>query len=398
MMNVRFFIARRLSYKSKVVTAAIAVSFLVVIIAVAVSSGFRNEIRNGLSEMTGDVMLTMADMNYTDESSPVSVNQSYIPYVEQLDGVRSVEPVISRAGIVKHAEQIYGVMVKGVADGAERTAGTSLSDTLTLAVSIPSSLAEISGLSVGDRMLTYFIGDKVKVRQFNVADIYEPLVRTDDRFLVYADISDMRRLNGWSEEEASMFEVALEDEYKDDAVMQKVAADISDVIYDTASEDDDLLMAISSVENFPQVFEWLALIDFNVLFVLILMIAVAGVNMITGLLIMLFENISTIGLLKSLGMRNIDIINVFLTRAAGTIMKGMLIGNLIAVVFCVIQGTTHLIPLDPVNYFVSYVPVHMDIMSVLLADLVAFVSIMLLLALPSLFVLRVDPARTVKMD
>ena len=380
------------------VTAAIAVSFLVVIIAVAVSSGFRHEIRDGLSEMTGDVLLTRSDINYVDESSPVDVNQSYIPYVRDVEGVKSVEPVICRAGIVKHSEQIYGVLVKGVEGGVSSAGVSDVPDTLGLAVSVPSSLAETAGLKVGDRMLTYFIGDKVKVRSFNIAGIHEPLVRTDDRFLVYADIDDMRRLNGWTLEQTSMFEVVLEDEYKDDVAMQTVTCEISDVLYQKASEDDEVLMAVSSVERYPQVFEWLALIDFNVVFVLILMIAVAGVNMITGLLIMLFENISTIGLLKSLGMRNLEIVNVFLTRAAGTILKGMLIGNVLALAFCLVQGATHFIPLDPVNYFVSYVPVHIDWMSVLSADILAFVSIMLLLMLPSLFVLRVDPARTVKMD
>ena len=128
------------------------------------------------------------------------------------------------------------------------------------------------------------------------------------------------------------------------------------------------------------------------------MIAVAGVNMITGLLIMLFENISTIGLLKSLGMRNKQIMNVFMTRAAGTVLKGMLIGNLAAFALCYIQDLTHIIKLDPVNYFVSHVPVHLDLMDVVAADAIAFISIIVLMMLPSLFVLRVDPSKTIKMD
>ena len=212
------------------------------------------------------------------------------------------------------------------------------------------------------------------------------------------DISDMRRLNGWTDDQTSMFEVMLEDDYKDEESMQAASDRISDVIYEHLSDDDDLLMAVSSVQRFPNVFEWLSLIDFNVVFVLILMIAVAGVNMITGLLIMLFENISTIGLLKALGMRNLDIINVFITRAAATVLKGMLIGNALAIVFCLVQGATHFIPLDPENYFVSYVPVHLDLISVLFADAVAFVAIMILQILPSMFVLRVDPVKTIKMD
>ena len=396
-MSVRFFIARRLRFKGRVVTAAVAVSFLVVIIAVAVSSGFRHEIRDGLSDMMGDVQLTMADINYMDESSPVNAMQSYLPYVEDMPGVERVSPVIYRAGIAKQSEDIYGVMLKGV-EGGVRSRGADVSDTLSLAVSIPSPLAESAGLKVGDRLLTYFIGEKVKVRQFNVADIYEPLVRTDDRHLVYADIKDMQRLNGWSDGQVSMLEVSLDEGYKDPARMLAVTDQMSEVIIDNLSWDDDLLRPVSSVERFPQIFEWVELIDFNVVFVLILMIAVAGVNMITGLLIMLFENISTIGLLKSLGMRNVEIMNVFITRAAGTVFKGMLIGNIIAFALCFLQNMTHIISLDPVNYFVSYVPIHLDVLEILKADFVAFVAIIVLLVLPSLFVLRVDPSKTVKMD
>lgn len=396
-MSVRFFIARRLRFKGRVVTAAVAVSFLVVIIAVAVSSGFRHEIRDGLSDMMGDVQLTMADINYMDESSPVNAMQSYLPYVEDMPGVERVSPVIYRAGIAKKSEDIYGVMLKGV-EGGVRSRGADVSDTLSLAVSIPSPLAESAGLKVGDRLLTYFIGEKVKVRQFNVADIYEPLVRTDDRHLVYADIKDMQRLNGWSDGQASMLEVSLDEGHKDPARMLAVTDQMSEVIIDNLSWDDDLLRPVSSVERFPQIFEWVELIDFNVVFVLILMIAVAGVNMITGLLIMLFENISTIGLLKSLGMRNVEIMNVFITRAAGTVFKGMLIGNIIAFALCFLQNMTHIISLDPVNYFVSYVPIHLDVLEILKADFVAFVAIIVLLVLPSLFVLRVDPSKTVKMD
>ena len=397
-MNLRFIIARRLSHKGRVVTAAVSVSFLVVIIAVAVSSGFRYEIRDGLSELTGDVQLTMADMNYLDESSPVSISQSYLPHVEQIKGVRSVDPVIYRAGIVKHEGDIYGVMIKGVEGGVTSVTGTAVPDSVALSVAIPASLAESAGLTVGNRLLTYFVGEKVKVRQFNIVDVYEPIVRTDDRFLVYASIEDMQRLNGWSEDQTSMFEVTLEDEYKDEFMMQEVSCNISDAVHVYRSEDDDRLIAVSSVDRFPQIFEWLALIDFNVVFVLVLMIAVAGVNMITGLLILLFENISTIGLLKALGMNNREIMNVFLTRAAGTVLKGMFIGNVIAFALCFIQQMTHVLTLDPVNYFVSYVPVHLNVSDILTADIIAFISIMLLLVLPSLFVLKIDPSRTIKMD
>ena len=398
MDKASFFIARKLRHKGRVVTAAVAISFLVVIIAVAVSGGFRHEIRRGISEMTGDVQLTKSDMNYLDESSPVSTDQTYLPAVEQVEGVSEVQPVIYRAGIVKQSDEIYGVMLKGVEGGVRSISDSEIPDSVALAVAVPSTLADVAGLKIGDRLLTYFVGEKTKVRQFNVVEIYEPLVRTDSRHLIYADIQDMQRLNGWSADQASMFEITLSEDIIDENSMLAVSDQIFEVVYDNKSEEDELLLPVSAVERFSQIFEWVALIDFNVVFVLILMIAVAGVNMITGLLIMLFENISTIGLLKSLGMRNASIINVFMSRAAATVLKGMLIGNLIAFALCFIQSTTHLIHLDPANYFVSYVPIHLDVTTVIFADFIAFVSIMILLILPSLFVLRVDPSKTIKMD
>ena len=155
-------------------------------------------------------------------------------------------------------------------------------------------------------------------------------------------------------------------------------------------------MATSSVSRYPQLFNWLALIDFNVGFILLLMTIVAGFNMISGLLIMLFENISTIGLLKSLGMTDRAIAKVFLSSSAILVGKGMAIGNALALLFCFIQKTTHMISLNPENYYVSSVPVNVDILSVLAADVLSFVVIMLLLLIPCLFISKVDPAQTVR--
>ena len=395
-MDVSLFIASRLRFKEKVVLSCITVSFLIVIIAVAVSSGFRTEIRNGVSRVTGDVQLALPRLNYLEESSPVNASPTYIDKVLDVDGVESVQPVVYRAGIVKDDSDIFGVMVKGVTDASAEAAGIVLPDSVKLGVSIPSAFAELSGLSVGDRMLAYFIGDRVKVRQFNVAAIYESLVETDGRYLVYADIDDMRRLNGWDDGQASMLEVMLKDGYRDEQTIEAVSDQIGFVMKAYATEDDDVLVSMSSVSRFPQLFDWLGLIDFNVFFILLLMTIVAGFNMISGLLIMLFENISTIGLLKSLGMTDRSIAEVFLASSAVLVLKGMVLGNALAFLFCFIQDKTHILRLDPENYFVSFVPVHIDFGTVFLADAAVFAAIMLLLLIPSLFISRVDPAETVR--
>lgn len=372
---------------------SIAVSYLVMIVAVAVSSGFRSEIRTGLSSVTGDVRLTPPDLNVFDENRPIEGPPAYLPYVEAVDGVDEVIPVIYRAGIVKNDDSIHGVIFKGI----PKEMLADVHDTLALGVSIPRRLAEISGLEVGDRMLSYFVGKTVKARQFNVAAIHDAIVELDQNLVVHASLSDMQRLNAWSEDEVSCFEILLEPGYGDEADIAYACAEIGTTVNAYSDDDEETVIATSSIDSYPQLFDWLNLIDFNVFLVLLLMTVVAGFNMISGLLIMLFENISTIGLLKSLGMTDKAISKVFLSSSSVLVLKGMAWGNGLAFLFCLIQGATHILKLNPENYFVSFVPVSPDLGMILLADAASFIGIMLLLLIPCMFISKVDPAETVRM-
>lgn len=386
-MDASLFISGKLRFKGRIAMTCIAVSFLVMIIAVSVSSGYRHEIRAGLSSVSGDVQITVPDMNILDEGRPIEADPAYLPYLERVEAVDEVVPVVYRAGIVKHEDAMHGVLLKGI---------PSVSDTMSLGVSIPSALAEQAGLKVGDRMLTYFVGERLKVRQFNVTSIYRSLMETDSRHIVYASLSDLQRLNGWEEDEASVLEVHLEPKYRTEDAIRDASQEIGFIINSYSSDDEETVIATSSVSRFPQLFGWLDLIDFNVLFILLLMTVVAGFNMISGLLIMLFEHISTIGLLKALGMTDRAIAKIFLSSSAVLTGKGMLLGNVLAIVFCIIQKTTHVLKLDPENYYVSFVPVNLDLGLVLTADIVSFAVIMLLLLIPCLFISKVDPADTVR--
>lgn len=380
------FIASRLKFRRRIVTISVAVSYFVMIIAMAVSSGFRCEVRNALSLLGGDIQLCPANLNFLDEARPVDAAPSYLPLLEEVDGVESVEPVVYRAGIVKLGDNIQGVMVKGVPS----------SDSTSLSVSIPRRLSEIGGIGVGDKMLTYFVGEKVKVRNFTVASIYDPAVEAEDRLVVYADMKDMQRLNGWSSDQASLLEIRMKPRYRDEANIEAATQEVGFIAYAHATDEMGDVFASSTPSRYPQLFDWLDLLDFNVLFVLVLMMLVAGFNMISGLLITLFENISTIGVFKAMGMTHGSIAKVFLVSSASTVLKGMLVGNAVAVVFCLLQDWLHLLKLDPVNYFVSFVPVEMDIVSILSVDLISFALIMLLLLVPCSFISRIDPADIVR--
>lgn len=387
-MNAESFIARRLRLKGRIATVCITISFLVMIIAVAVSSGFRAEIKNGLSDLSGDIQILPYDLNLVNEETPVSSSSSYFPYLDSLKGISEIRPVVYRAGMVKSDGNIHGVLIKGV----EGLAASY--DSTALPVCVPARLKRMMNLEVGDKMLTYFVSDKVKARTFRIAGTYDALVETDDRLVVYADLADMQRLNGWSEDQASAFELICSD--KDEAAIDSLAAEVGYLTYAHSSEDDQSVVVRSTISQYPQLFDWLDLIDFNVLTVLLLMTVVAGFNMISGLLIMLFENISTIGLLKSLGMRDASIAKTFLRSSSTLVLKGMAIGNALALTFCMIQDKTHILKLSPENYYVDHVPVSVDLLSIFMADAASYIVIMLLLLIPAMFISKVDPAQTMR--
>lgn len=385
-MDSSLFIASRLRIKGKIAITCIAVSFLVMIIAVSVSSGYRHELRSSLSQVSGDVLLSAPDLNIMSDARPIDFSDSCFSYVRSSKSVGEILPVVWRAGIVKQGDGMHGVVVKGIP--------ASANDTVPLGVSISRKLASASGLKTGDRMLTYFIGDDMKVRQFNIIDVHDALVETDDKFVIYASLADMQRLNGWNADQVSAVEVHLLDNIDNEEEIRSATQEIGSIVSLYCESDD--IVATSSVSRYPQLFSWLSLIEFNVGIILLLMTIVAGFNMISGLLIMLFENISTIGLLKSLGMTDKAISKVFLISSARLTGMGMLIGNVLAIAFCLVQGTTHLLRLNPENYYVSFVPVKVDFLMILMADAVSFTVIMVLLLIPCLFISKVDPAQTVR--
>jgi len=357
------------------------------IVAVAVSSGFRQSVRDGVAAMVGDIRIQPQDRSAGEEYTFMARRLPSEAEILSVPGVRAIRPAVIRSGIVKDGDVIHGVLVKGV----ERPDSS-------LSVSIPERLARITGLGVGDNLTTYFIGDRVRVRKFRITAVHRDLVEMDDNLLVYANIEDLQRLNGWDRDQVSCLEVEAESRFRSRERLADVAAGVGFCLLESGTEEEEDLYVSPSTQAYPQVFDWLELLDFNVVTILILMTIVAGFNMISGLLILLLRNISTIGTLKTLGMENKAVGGVFVRVGAGVVLKGMLIGNALALLFCLVQGTTHLIPLDPANYFVSWVPVHIDLGWVLAADLLAFLAILAMLWLPARYVSKIDPAVTVKAE
>ena len=383
-MDASRFIARKLHFKGKIAVVSIAISFLVMILAVSISAGFRREIHQGIRHICGDVQLMPLDMNVLNEGEPIPAHPSYRDKIDSLPAVRSITPVIWRSGIVKDGQSISGVLFKGIPAG----------DTLALQCSIPRQLSRELNLGVGDALTAYFVGERVKVRKFTVREVYDGILDGTGNQVVYVRDTDLRRLSQWEEEDCSSLEIELNISNRAD--LERVALEVGEIALLYMSDEDDTLVAQSCVARYPQLFDWLDLLDFNVWVILILMTIVAGFNMVSGLLILLFRSISTIGTLKSLGMTDRAIAKVFLRVSSRLVLIGMAAGNGLALLFCWIQGTWHLLKLNPVNYFVSWVPVHVNLPLVLLADLAAYGAIMLILLVPTLFIARVDPAKTVR--
>ena len=365
---------------------AIAISFLVIILSLVISSGFRKEMREGVSSLTGDIQLCSPAANMYDSEVSVNSEPAWLDAILAHKAVEKITPAIYRTGIVQSGEDLQGVLFKAV----------PTQDTIPLLVSIPRSLARTLRLGPGDRLRSYFVGERLQVRNFTVKDVYEGITDASGSPVVLASFEDLRRVNGWEEGRASALEITLHDRFRSKQKEKLTAVELAGTAYGFSKDEDDPLLAVAAVDKYYNIFDWLVLIDFNVGVILLLMVLVAGFNMISGLLILLFRNIATIGTLKALGMSDRGIAGVFLRVSARVVLKGLLIGNAAALLFALVQHLTHFVHLNPDNYFLSFVPVSVNLPQILAVDVLAFGAIMLMMLLPSLFIARVDPADTVR--
>ena len=212
--------------------------------------------------------------------------------------------------------------------------------------------------------------------------------------MAVADRRHVQRLNGWASDEVSSIEIRIDGNTSIEAMNDRV----EEVLFTSMQEDDRALFVTNVKKLYGHLFDWLSLLDFNVLMILLLMVAVAGFNMISAILIILFEKISTIGLFKALGMTSREVSRVFLLRAGTLVGKGMLWGNILGIGLCLIQKYTRIIKLDPVNYFVSAVPIRLSFGEILLLNLVAAFLIMAIISLSSRFISRISPDRTMRVE
>ncbi len=423
-MNFNLFIAGRIGKKSAsngrlsrisntIATVSVAISFMVMIVAIAIANGFREEIRGKASGFSGDITLTAPGVSIENHLYPTT-RPSYIGKLDSLEFIKSVNAVSYRSGLLKNGNEIQGIVVKGI-DGrydmeffrnhliegeipqftlhipSEET-GSANSAAPSNEIIISKRLANMLNYKVGDKAQAYFIGDDVRIRLFTIAGIFDARLEEIDKSLIIADAGHISKLNGWKDGEVSGYEVLLKKSYRDNTA--KVAAKLEEFLYNNTADNDPSLVPTTLQERYYILFDWLHLLDTNVYIILALMIAVAGFNMVSGLLIILFERISHIGLLKSLGMRNKDIASIFLYRASFIVLKGMAAGNLAAILFCLLESQYRFIKLNPTNYFVSFVPIEITPSTIIAIDIAAFITVMLILTIPCHIIGKISPSKT----
>ncbi len=409
-MDLNLFIAKKIGGNSAIACFSIAISITIMFVAIAISDGFKREIGQKAVGFSGEIVLTAPGQDITNDLYPIESALSYISDIKSIEQVKSVSGVAYKPGMAKTDESVHGLLFKGVDSTysldffAQHLVSGALPDFSEKGYSnqilISQRLSEMLGYKVGDKLLAYFIDDNVRVRRFEICGLYSIQLENMDQRLALIDIRHIRKLNGWGDTQSSCVEIALggDGTSVNNARRNEVASIIDNIVAQKSSDEDTPVVVKQISDVYGHLFDWLSLLDLNVLVVLILMVVVASFNMISGLLIILFKKISMIGLLKALGMRTKEICKVFIYRGGLIVLKGMAIGNICAMVICLVQKYFKVITLDPNNYFVNYIPIQISITTIILLNVAAFILMMLVLIVPVMFISKVSPDRTIKVN
>lgn len=414
-MNFPYFIAQRLikgrreetSFSRPINVIAIigiAMGLAVMILSVAILTGFKQEIREKVVSFGSHMQILNYDSNFSFETSPISDTQEFIPKIKKIPGIRHVQVFATKAGIIKTDEDIQGVVLKGIGSDFDWQYFSScmvdgtvfhVTDTgRTDKVIISKKISEMLRLKTGDSFVMHFIQDPPRMRKFTISGIYETSLEDFDKMYVFCDIGHIKRLNGWEDDQVSGFEIFIDDFDKLDEMTSAVRDEIGYKI----TEDDTKFKVVNIRTKYPQIFDWLNFQDVNVIIIIFLMLIVAGFNMISGLLILILEKTNMIGILKALGSEDKAIRRVFLYQAAYLIGKGLLWGNLIGIGLSFLQLKTGIITLDPSSYYLKTVPINLELTHILLLNAGTMVAIIIMLLVPSQLITRITPVKAIRYD
>lgn len=410
-MNVEYYIAARLAHGRKhrsrvrsmvsISVFGIALSLCVMIISVAVVTGFKKEITRKVIGFASEIQLVNLDTNQSFETAPVNRVQPFLDSLRLLPEVRHVQVFGVKAGFIRTVDQMQGVILKGVGSDYDwsffqralvegsvfNVSDTAVSNRILLSKQIASLLQ----VKTGDAVTMFFIQDPPRMRRFVVSGLYESGMGEFDKMFAVVDIAHIQRLNGWDASQVSGFEVSLRNYHR----LERDAAKVFDVV-SMGMAGGGLLKMVTMRDRYYYIFDWLGLLDMNVIIILGLMLLVAGFNMISGLLILILERTNMIGVLKSLGAPNRMVRKIFVWQAAIMTVKGLFWGNLVGIGVCLVQKYFEIIPLDQSSYFISTVPVNLSLGYLLIINAGTLAAVLLMLVIPSAVIARIKPEKSLK--
>ena len=414
-MNFELFLAKRIYFNQqqgkrttppavRIAMIGMALGLAVMILSVAIVIGFKKEVRNKVIGFGSHIQVTNLDNNTSYETQPIAVSDSLVMQLQADPNIKHVEAYATKPGILKTDSAFHGIVLKGVDEHFDWTffqkqmkAGEVfqvMPNQTTTDVIISAALSNKMGLKVGDSFLTYFVQENVRARKFKITGIYDTGFLDYDNIFVIADIKQVQRLNGWEPDQVTGLELFVNDYEALDATAEE--------LYMNLGEQEDRFgntYYARSIKNLnPMIFNWLEVLDINVVFILVLLIAVAGFTMISGLLIIILERTNMIGILKALGQDNESIRKVFLYVAFFLIGKGMLWGNAIGITLCLLQSYFKFITLDPSIYYLHAVPIDLNWLSLILLNVGTLSAAMLMILAPSYVITKISPAKSIRFE
>ncbi|MFL5765561.1 MAG: ABC transporter permease [Bacteroidia bacterium] len=383
----------------------IALGLAVMILALAVVTGFKDQIRGKLIGFNSHITVSIYDNNVSAEPKPISRSQKFLPLLRSDPDFTNVQVFATKNGIVKTKTENEGIVLKGIdTDYDWSFINKNLvegkpfvpSDTVSKSIVISKYLKDKLNLKLNDKMIIYFIVDRFdsagvvtrtefSAKEFYISGIYETGLEEVDKSLVLSDIRRIQKMNGWTPDQVAGFEIGIKDYKKID----ELGAKVDDLIGQE-------LIAQTIKQTNPAVFSWLDMMDSEVLVIITLLLVVSGFNMMSALLILILERTNMIGMLKAMGATNGSIQKIFLYNAMYLVGKGMLWGNLAGLAIAFIQQHFGIFKLDPETYYLTEVPIHVTLPAVLLLNAGTLICCILLLLIPSFITSRITPVKAIR--
>ncbi|NLZ72362.1 MAG: ABC transporter permease [Bacteroidales bacterium] len=383
----------------------VAIGLAVMIVSLAVIIGFKSQVKEKVIGFGSHIQISNFDAVQSYETLPIVIDDFILTVLSEDVDVQHIQRYTTKLGMIKTEDAFEGVVLKGVGPeyDLQFLSHNLLEGEMPLFSNtenkeqalLSKRLCDRLNLKLGDKIYLYFIQkDNVRARRLFVKGIYETNLTMYDDLFLFTDIHTVNRLNQWDEHQVSGVEIRLSDyDHLEEATYR---------LGNQLDAEEDALGGIYFVRNIeqlnPQIFDWLGLLDFNVWIILILMIGVAGFTVISGLLILIIERTSMIGVLKALGATNVTIQKIFLWLSIFLIGRGMIIGNVIGLGFCYVQHKFGLISLDPSTYYMDSVPVYFDFKLFLLVNFVTFIVAVAILVGPSFVISKVNPSDSMRFE